>query len=145
MFRARLVYHKDMRERRVLGITILLLLLWLAFRQQAGGRPVSYSGPNEYDNAGYYVEFVETGCERRATGVRFAGVVENTHAARSIRRVHLRGVLVDADGRELNTNWAVVASDRIAPGGSSTYSFWLDDAQGVSSCHTRVEGAEFTR
>lgn len=57
--------------------------------------------------------------------VLIEGTITNI-SNQTIRYVKLRGVVADANGNQIGTDWTYADSDIIPPGGSSTFDLYID-------------------
>lgn len=136
------VYSTGMRRKWTGAATIVLLLLaFLVWYDRRTAAPAFL--PVEHA-AREYAHLQEHQCDPRGDDAHFTGVIENVHDDRTIAAIRIRAILYGTDGRQVNTAWGYADSDRIPPGGTSTYSLWVDLAPGAANCRTRIESAEFT-
>jgi len=75
----------------------------------------------------------------------FTGRIRNEHDERTLASVRLRVAVEDARGNIVNTRDGYIDSDIVFPGTTSSFTIYVDNPTGATSCVIGVENARFER
>ncbi len=107
--------------------------------------PKYYGGNQGGQPSGYYpLEVLNPKCEPTLIhAIKISGTMKNS-GSYTIETAELRGRIYDSSGKQINTNVGYADSDKIFPGTSSTFYFFVDDPNDqFHNCKLEWERVDF--